>query len=579
MRKILLLSVVGILAFCWQVCAQSRTITGTVRSATDNNALPGVNVLVKGSSTGTTTNADGAYTITAPDNATLVFSFIGFRAQEVAVGNQSSINVGLVEEVTTLNEFVVTDLGIEREKRSLGYSVQQIGGDAIVNAREPNVINALAGKIAGVQINNSGGQPGSSSRITIRGNSSVLGNNQPLIVIDGIPMDNSQNFGGGQTDQNGRGGGDSPLFNGSFSNRAIDLDPNIVESISVLKGAAASALWGSRAANGVLLITTKKGKGAANRKGPTIALNSTFGWDEAWIAGFQNSYLQGLNKLYRNGRPLSEGGYSEGGPTLNPQTSASWGPHKDSVSQAVIDSIGRPGIYDPRDAFYKTGKLYENSVSISNGNEHYNYLASFTNFTQDGIVPTTNLRRNSILAKFGARLSDKVDVTASVNYVRTDNKRLAEGNGSASFLYGLNFTPISYDITDSQNPATGEQRNFVATGFNNPFWLANNNGLYSKVDRFISTATLTYRPLSWLSITERVGVDTYVDNRKRETNVGTRGTPRGGMYDENIQWRQINSDLIITAEKEFDRTSEPLYWWATTSIPATKTGCCCAVRT
>jgi TonB-dependent SusC/RagA subfamily outer membrane receptor len=283
------------------------------------------------------------------------------------------------------------------------------------------------------------------------------------------------------------------LFSGSSANRGVDLDHNIIESISVLKGAAASALYGSRAANGVILVTTKTGKVAAGRKGPTIAVNSTFGWDEARIAGFQKSYLQGLNGQYQNGRPAGQGGYAEvpGGTT---QTTGSWGPHKDSVSLAVIDSIGRPGIYDPREAFYQTGRTYDNSVSLSGANEVFNYFTSFSDLRQEGIVPGTKLNRNSVLAKFGVKLSEKFDVTASVNYVKTYNKWLAEGNGAQSYLYGLNFTPISYDIRDYRDPVSGAQRMYNPN-FNNPLWLAKNNGLYSNVDRLIANATLNYEIL------------------------------------------------------------------------------------
>lgn len=551
MKKNLLLGVLFTLFVLHQAWAQTRTINGTVRSATDKATLPGVNVIIKGTTNGTTTNMDGQYNITVPDNATLVFSFIGFAPQEIAVGNRTVIDLQMEEDITKLTEVVVTAVGIEREKRALGYAVQEVGGNAIVESREPNLVNSLAGKVAGVQINNSGGQPGASSRIVIRGNNSVFGNNQPLFVIDGIPIDNSQSFGGGQTDSNGGGNGDSPLFNGGASNRGVDIDPNIIESVSVLKGAGASALYGSRAANGVILITTKSGKGLQNKKGPQVSLSSTFGWDEARIDGFQDQYLQGLNGVYRNGLPATRGGYSENGGLT--QGSTSWGPHKDSVSQKVLDDIGMPQIYDPRAAFYQTGRTYDNSISLAGASDRFNYFTSYSDFRQEGIVPGTKFNRHNFTVRFGASLSDKIEVTASLKYAKTMNRWLAEGNGARSYLFGLNFTPISFDISQSEFE-DGTQRNFVATGFNNPLWLAKNNSFNSDVDRFIPDATITYKALPWLSFRETIGIDTYFDSRKKQDNVGTFGTPglNGGMYDENIQWRQINSDFIITAEKSFN---------------------------
>ncbi|QHT65984.1 SusC/RagA family TonB-linked outer membrane protein [Rhodocytophaga rosea] len=549
MKRNLLIGLLFTLCVLQQAWAQTRTVTGTVRGATDKSPLPGVNVVIKGTTSGTTTNLDGQYSLPVPENATLVFSFIGFSAQEVLVGNRAVIDLQMEEDVTKLTEVVVTAVGIQREKASLGYAVQEVKGNMVTDAREPNIVNALAGKIAGVQINSSGGQPGSSSRITIRGNSSVLGNNQPLFVVDGIPVDNSQNFGGGQLDGNGRGNGDSPLFNGSSSNRGVDLDPNIIESISVLKGAAASALYGSRAANGVILITTKTGKAVAGKKGHTISFNTTMGWDEARIAGFQDKYLQGLNGKYRNGEQVGRGGYSEEGANLDPRSTRAWGPHIDSVSQAVIDSIGRPQLYDPRKDFFQTGRSYDNSINISGGNEMFNYFTSYSDFRQTGIVPNSEFKRHSFLAKAGVTLSEKLKATASINYVKSYNQWLTEGNGARSYLYGLYFTPPSYNIRPYRYE-DGSQRNFSAN-FNNPLWLAENNNLSSDVDRFIANTTLTYQVLPWLSITERVGLDTYLDSRKEKVNIGTVGRLQGSMYDENLQWREVNSDLIVTANKTF----------------------------
>ncbi len=261
------------------------------------------------------------------------------------------------------------------------------------------MVNALEGKIAGVEINSSSGQPGAASRIVIRGNSSLLGNNQPLFIIDGVPISNEE-------DAN-QGG--NALFVGGTSNRGLDLDPNTIASISVLKGASATALYGSRAANGVVLITTK---GAAMGKGKMktrFTFNSRVGWDKAIIAGFQNTYLQGQNGYYQNGLPLGNGGYvqpdavSIAGDTLTQsQTTLSWGPDKNKVNSQVLSDLGVSSIpvYNPRRAFYRTGNVTENNFDITGGSSVGNYYLAVSDLYQQGIVPETNLNRRSFPGQF-----------------------------------------------------------------------------------------------------------------------------------------------------------------------------------
>jgi TonB-dependent SusC/RagA subfamily outer membrane receptor len=262
MRK-LLTSLSVILLWATFALAQERTVSGTVTASDDGSPLPGVSIKVKGAATGTQTGANGQYVIKVPgNNATLVFSYIGFASQEVAVGARELVNVVLGTDSKQLSEVVVTALGVRKEKRALTYATQSVNPAELVASRETNIVNALAGKVAGVQINSSGGQAGSAARITIRGNTSLTGNNQPLFVIDGVPVDNSNNR---SVDANT----EDPLFNGYGGNRAIDLDPNIIENVTVLKGASATALYGSRGAFGVIQITTKKGQ-KSDRKFPNV---------------------------------------------------------------------------------------------------------------------------------------------------------------------------------------------------------------------------------------------------------------------------------------------------------------------
>ncbi|MTI30396.1 SusC/RagA family TonB-linked outer membrane protein [Xanthovirga aplysinae] len=519
--------------------AQDRLLSGRVVSQEDGEPLPGVNVTLKGTTVGTVTDFDGRYKlkVSSPDEL-LVFSFIGMEDHELKVGNRSVIDVEMLPDVMQLKEVMVTGLGIEAEKRTLPYAAQNVIAEDIIKSRETNIVNALAGKVAGVQINNSGGQAGSSSRIVIRGTTSLTGNNQPLWVIDGIPVDNRQTPGLTTLVE-------STLFNGTGSNRAIDIDPSLIDKVTVLSGASATAIYGSRGANGVIQIITKKGK--ASGKFPRVELSSSVGFDEAIIKGFQSSYLQGYLGAYRNGLPVDFGGYSELD-GLSPQTSISWGPHKDSVSQDAINAVGIPEIYDPRKEFYRRGTVLNNSLTIGGGDEKGTYLLSYSNLNQEGIVPGNEFKRNSFVAKFETKLSKLVDVSTSINYINSKNSRLSEGNGPRSYLFALNFWPISHDIT---NYYTDDGTYYSYYGaFNNPFWLAENNGNYSDVDRFIITQIVGFEILPGIKLTNRTGWDGYSDLRKEQVNVGTFSIPDGRMYESQIGNNQINNDLMLTVERE-----------------------------
>ncbi|SMC70339.1 SusC/RagA family TonB-linked outer membrane protein [Pedobacter africanus] len=519
--------------------AQDRTITGTVTGKDDGLPIPGVSVKIVGTQTGTSTDANGKYALKAPSGATSIqFTSIGYTQLTLRLGASNVLNATLSTDAQQLGEVVVTALGVSKEKRTLGYSAQAVKPQDILNSRESNVVNALAGKVAGVQINNSGGQAGSSSRITIRGTTSLIGNNQPLFIIDGIPMDNSTNRGISETDE-------SALFNGAGGNRGIDLDPNTIETMTVLKGAAASALYGSRGAMGVIMITTKRGKKDANRKYPKVSFSSSLALDNAFTDGYQTSYLQGTLGKYKNGLPPTAGGYSENGGAT--QTSASWGPHKDSVSQAVISAIGMPKVMDPRKEFYRTGKVWNNSVSLSGGTDKSTYILTYSNLDQQGIVEKNTFKRNSITGNFSSQLGSKFNTSTSVNYTNSKNMRMPEGNSKRSYLYSLNFAPISFD-SKAQYELAGNRSWTNEAGFNNPYWLLDNIEMPSSVDRFVVSNESTLEILPWLKLTNRVGLDTYTDNQAEHVNVGTISVPRGRMYDALIKQTQINNDLILNAD-------------------------------
>jgi len=540
--KKLLQSLFILMLIAGTAIAQDRTITGTVTGKDDGLPLPGVSVVVQGTKNGTQTGADGKYVISAPSGSVnLVFSYLGYVTQTLpASGNV--LDVSLTTDSKSLSEVVVTALGITRERKTLGYSAQTVKAEDIVNSREVNIVNALAGKVAGAQINNSGGQAGSSSRIILRGTTSLTGENQPLFVIDGIPMDNSVNRGISALDED-------VLFNGTTSNRSIDIDPNTIASVSVLKGAAASALYGSRGSNGVILITTKKGQRDANRKIPRISFSSNLALDNAWTKGYQTSYLQGTLGKYKNGLPATAGGYTENGGVT--QTSASWGPHKDSVSQAVINAIGMPQIIDPREQFYQTGKVWTNSVNLSGGGENSAYSLTYSNLDQEGVVPTNTFKRNSLTGNFTGQLSKDFVSTTSVNYTNSRNNRLPEGNTKRSYLYSLNFAPISFNSKE-QYKLAGNRSWTNEAGFNNPYWLLDNVAMPSNVDRFIISNESTFTITDWMKLTNRVGLDTYTENQQEHVNIGTISVPKGRMFDALMNRRQINNDLLLNLDRKIN---------------------------
>lgn len=544
-RKLLLCGIFLLIPFSI-VCAQG-SLTGTVTDNETGDVIPGVNVLIMDLERGGATNPEGVYTIENIPVGTysVRFTFIGYEPVSEAVniaGGQNTLNVSLSMESYTLSDVVVTAMGLKRSERSLGYASQEVSGEILEAAHESNMVNALAGRTAGVQINSSSGQPGSSSRIVIRGNSSLLGNNQPLFVVDGVPISNA-------SDDNIEG---PSVFTGGTSNRGLDLDASNIESMSVLKGASATALYGSRAANGAIIITTKSGQ---ENQTTTINYNTSVGWSDTYTDGYQSDYLGGTEGFYYNGLPPERGGYTNNPDAGGTQTTQSWGPHKDEVPQEVLDALGVDHIetFDPREQFYDTGLNLKNSLSLSGGTDNTTYYTSISNTNQDGTVPGTDLNRTNVMARFGTSLSEDLNVETSVNYINTSNRWLAEGNGAQAYLYGLNFTPINFDLSQPSTYEDGTQRNYT-TAFNNPLWLAENNGFTSNVDRFIVNGNITYNILPWLSVSERIGIDTYTDQRKGETNIGTRGVPNGSMYDQVINRSEINSDLMFNAN--FDLTQD-----------------------
>ncbi|MEQ8924887.1 MAG: carboxypeptidase-like regulatory domain-containing protein, partial [Fulvivirga sp.] len=366
MKKYLLFAFMLMFAFAFSDSwAQERTVSGKVTSIEDGSSLPGVNVVLKGTTTGTVTDIDGNFKLNVPsDGGTLVFSFIGLATEEVAISSRSVIDIQMSPDVQQLSEVVVTAVGIQREAKALGYGVERVGGDKLSAVSEPDPLRAMQGKVAGVNIGGSSSAPGSATRITIRGNSSLLGNNQPLFVVDGIPYDNSSNTTGDGFNNDQLTGG------GASGSRFQDLDPNNIESVNVLKGAAAAALYGSRAANGVIVITTKSGSAGAGRKGLEISFSSNFAIEEvANLPDYQNTYGTGTNFAY------SQVNGSWGAPFVGtkPYASRTTIPHWYNGVIGFEEFWGTTVPYqaypDNVKDFFQTGKVFDNSITVSGGNE------------------------------------------------------------------------------------------------------------------------------------------------------------------------------------------------------------------
>jgi TonB-linked SusC/RagA family outer membrane protein len=536
MRKILFLSFFLLFGLTYQLHAQERIVAGKVTSATDGGALPGVNVTVKGAAGGTITDVQGQYSISVPQSdAILVFSFVGTQSQEIEVGNKNVINVAMRDDIKQLNEVVVTALGIEKEKRGLGYAVQDVKGEDLIQARESNVLNSLSGRVAGVQIVNSSGAVGASSRVVIRGNNSLRSNNQPLFVVNGIPIDNSTNR------NDGYGGVD-------FGNAASDINPNDIESISVLKGPAASALYGARAANGVILITTKSGKGAQGL-GITFDHNSTFE-TPLRLPDYQNEYGQG----YPDSKGVPQFSYVDGaGGGLMDGVDESWGPRFDGQPRSQFFGEGS-WVASPNNVkdFFEVGRTMTNNLAISGGNERANARLSVTNMNQKGILPNTDLRRNVVNLSSNMKLNDRLSANANIIYTQNaSDNRPGNGYGGENVMQQFIWFGRQVDISrlkNYENP-DGTQYNWNYNYHNNPYWILYKNTNSSNRNRVNGNVSLKYNFTDWLSLQGRIGTDVYSEMRKRVYAKNTVDWPDGRFIENNINFQEINADFLLSATK------------------------------
>jgi len=517
------------------VIAQSKSVSGTV-SDDAGTPLPGVNVVEKGTSNGTSTDFDGNFTINVSNNATLVFSSLGFTKKEIVVGGNTTLSVLLEEDAEQLGEVVVTALGIKREQKALGYAVSKINAEQITEVANPNVVSSLYGKAAGVQIRTNPGGATAGVNVVIRGNNSITGFNQPLFVVDGVPIDH------GDSEYSRWGGSDA-------GNGAGDINPEDVESMTILKGANASALYGSKAANGVVVITTKSGTGSKSGMGITYS-GSVTADNVAYLPDFQNVYGSGTDSQVFRTNDLGENTYAE--------TYTSFGPKMEGQPLRWWDGQIRPYSPQPNNVknIYNTGYTTSNSVAVSdNVGGKLNYRLSYTNFDYTGTFPGVYQKRNVYSLNTKLALTEKFDIGLVANFYDIFTKnRPARLGGLAAYEWPrstkLDLVKEMYKENGYYNGAlSGDNAPSQVRNFMSELWNANENSITDDKGRLIGNVTFNYKPFSGFNIRGRIGTDlTNTDYINKEAS---REPVNSGKF--RIQKRKTKldySELILTYNKD-----------------------------
>ncbi len=542
--------------FAW---SQTKTVTGQVMDD-KGSPIPFASIREKGTSTGVAADQDGRFSIQAGSGATLTVSAAGFISQDILIKNQTSVSV-VLSASSNLQEIVVTALGVKRSKNDLGYAAQTINADALEKASQTDALKALSGKIAGVQVTSSTGTPGGASYIQLRGANSITGDNQPLFVIDGVPIDNGQNYSGDPAD-----GTNNVLFGTTNTNRGADINPNDIESITVLKGPAAAALYGIGAANGAIIITTKSGKAGKMQ----VEFNSTVAFDKVnRYPGLQNQWVKGL------------GGAIGTYPSSNRY---SWGAKADTLfwtgepnefdvhGELVGKSDPRAKIpftpYDNMRQFFRTAPSFTNSISFSGGNEMVTYRMGYTNLYQNSIVPTQSYQRNSLSFAGSLKVSEKIKVSTSIIYTRSTSTQPQNGSNTSGIMLGLTRTPINFDnsngATDGKDPKAylfpvssdyaGLQRAYRFNGelgiYDNPYWTINKTPFSTDLNRVIGNVQLDYNIGAGFSALYRLGTDVYQDNRHQYYDIGSSEYSGGRIFYDRFTYTSLNSDLILAYSKK-----------------------------
>ena len=506
--------------------AQNVKVSGTVK---DNAGEPliGVYVLVQGTTTGASTEFDGTYTLTAPANANLVFSLMGMKDVVVPINNRSIIDVVMEEDAVLLEDVVVTALGIKKDRKALGYSVTEMKAEELLKNKQTNVVNSLAGKIAGVNVTQGSGAAGAGSAIIIRGGNSASesSSNQPLFVVDGIVYDNSSTNGGNS-------GTDGVTQSATtFSNRVMDINPEDIESMSVLKGAAAAALYGSRAADGVVLITTKKGSEGS------VKVNFSSKYTYSYAASVPE-----IQDVY------GRGSYNEAGLLVTENVTSSWG---DKNTGATYDNV--------RD-FFQGSSVWDNSFSVSGGHKNGNFYLSASRYDQEGVIPGTGYDKTTFRLN-GEQKFGKFTASANVSYsVANTDKTLTSsglysggGNGTMTALYGWSRSEnMSKWINEDGTKYLMFPNTALEDQVENPYWIINKNKMTDKNERITGSATLSYEFTDWLNISARLGLDSY--NNDAYTYIAPGGNvseeyQEGRLSKSKVKYNYLNTNVMLNFHK------------------------------
>uniref|UniRef100_UPI003EC0FEDA SusC/RagA family TonB-linked outer membrane protein n=1 Tax=Parabacteroides goldsteinii TaxID=328812 RepID=UPI003EC0FEDA len=542
------------------VVAQNTKVEGSVISADDGLPVIGASIVVKGTMVGIVTDYDGNFTLEVPSNGkVLIVSYVGMLTQEVPVS--PNVRVVLKSDTQNLDEVVVTAMGISKEKKALGYAVQDVKGEKLTQAANSNLAGALQGKVSGLDIKPSSGMPGASSQITIRGARSFSGDNTPLYVIDGMPVTSTPDV---DTDLQNNGS----VSGADFANRAVDIDPNDIESINILKGQAASALYGIRASNGVIVITTKSGKGLAKGK-PQISFSSNLSFDVIGrLPEFQKTYAQGASGKYSPTNSLSWGPKitdlpndpTYGGNTSNAYTKE-YGNHEGMYYQpqraaAGLDPWTTPQAYDNAKDFFDTGVTWSNSINVAQALDKSSYSVSLGNTHQDGIIPSTGMDRYNVKVSAETKLHDNWTTGFIGNYITTAiDKAVTSGNGLLRTVYSA---PPSYDLAGIPSHIAGDPytQNSFRGAFDQAYWAMDNNKFTENTNRFFGNAYANYKTKfgttdHTLNVRYMFGVDSYTTDYVDSYGYGS-NTGGGKGQIENYGWTNATYNSLLTINYDWN---------------------------
>ena len=559
MKRSIFLPLIAMLAWTGSVLAQ-KTVTGTITDA-NGNPMIGVNILEEGTATGTITDIDGNYSLNVSgDDAVLIISYTGFETIRQPVGTQSVLAITISEDTQVLGEVVVSALGFKQKKDEMGSTASVVNPDDITRSGETNLLNALGAKASNVQINRSNGDPGAGSTIRIRGANTIESSSNPLIIVDGIPISNSTTYGGGNeitggTAAGGRTGGISQ------QSRLNDLNPNDIESVQILKGASAAALWGSRAANGVVVITTKSGRSGKIKVNYKVTrsfdeVNQRYEMQDTWGQGRNGSYSPTIAEAWGDYIPERSGAAD-----VVDQTGQYFEAADGTRHYPIDEKNSKETFVDENwDGVFQTGGFWQNDLTISGGSDRATYFFSLSRLDQEGIIRNSDYDRTNLRLNNKFNLTDWLSVTSKAAYSKSNSNRIQQNSNTAGLMLGLLRTPPDFDQSDyigtyyNSNGLAFPNRhrayrrylgNNVNPIYNNPLWTIHEQIATSKVNRFLMSQEMNITPTNWLQLTLRGGVDNSTDKRVYFFPVGSGGDRSPGVFAEDVLDRlELNFDAI-----------------------------------